>query len=54
MRYRRYKISKSRLKQGGAFYIFWKENSEWSGVRVTSAGVLGEAYTAFFLAEYIF
>lgn len=52
--YRRYKISKSRLKQGGAFYIFWKENSEWSGVRVTSAGVLGEAYTAFFLAEYIF
>ena len=52
--YARYRESKSRIKQGGIFYIYWRDGSNWEAVRVTSAGVLGETYAAFYLAEYIF
>lgn len=51
--YRRYKISKERIK-GSAFYIFWKDNGVWDGAKVTSVGALGESYFAFWINEYIF
>ena len=52
--YERYRQSKARIKQGGIFYVYWRDGSDWEAVRVTSAGVLGETYAAFYLAEYIF
>lgn len=52
--YSRYVISKTKLNMRGAFYIFWKTNGHWEGSRVTSVGVLGEAYFNFFINEYLF
>lgn len=52
--YARYRESKARIKQGGIFYVYWRDGSDWEVARVTSAGVLGETYAAFYLAEYIF
>ena len=52
--YRRYVISKNRLKLQGAAYILWKEHRNWDGAWIASAGPLGEGYMAFFVNEYIF
>lgn len=52
--YERYKISKARLKMKGAFYVMWKDHDEWQKAFVTGAGVLGEAYFAFYINEYTF
>ena len=51
--YRRYNISKTRLKMGGAAYILWKENG-WDGAWISGAGPLGEGYLNFFVNEYLF
>ena len=51
--YRRFKISKAKLKLGGTAVILWK-NPEWDGVWISGAGPLGEAYLNFFINEYKF
>ena len=51
--WQRYRISKNKLKIGGAAYILWYINS-WDGVWISGAGPLGEAYVAFFLNSYQF
>lgn len=51
--YRRYNISKARLKLGGAAYILWNDNG-WDGAWISGAGPLGEGYLNFFINEYLF
>lgn len=51
--YKRYNISKARLKMGGAAYILWKDNG-WDGAWISGAGPLGEGYLNFFVNEYLF
>ncbi len=51
--YKRYNISKARLKMGGAAYILWKDNG-WDGAWISGAGPLGEGYLNFFINEYLF
>lgn len=51
--WQRYRISKNKVKLGGAAYILWYLGT-WDGVWVSGAGPLGEAYVAFFLNNYMF
>lgn len=51
--WQRYRISKAKLKLGGAAYIMWNIDG-WDGRWISSAGPLGEAYVAFFINKYIF
>lgn len=53
--YRRYTISKNRMKKAkSSAIILWKTGGAWSGVKVSSAGVLSEAYVNFYIWEYEF
>ena len=49
----RKKIAKS-VVNGGTFYILWNEGDGWHGVRVSSEGVLAEAYAGFYLNGVVF
>lgn len=51
--WQRYRISKAKLKLGGAAYIMWNIDG-WDGRWISGAGPLGEAYVAFFINRYIF
>lgn len=51
--WQRYRISKNKLKLGGAAYILWYLGT-WDGVWISGAGPLGEAYVAFFVNNYLF
>lgn len=51
--WQRYRISKNKIKMGGAAYIMWYLGT-WDGVWISGAGPLGEAYVAFFLNDYLF
>lgn len=51
--WQRYRISKNKLKLGGAAYIIWYLGT-WDGVWISGAGPLGEAYVAFFVNNYLF
>lgn len=51
--WQRYRISKNKLKLGGAAYILWYLGT-WDGVWISGAGPLGEAYVAFFINNYLF
>lgn len=47
-------ISKGVLKGDSSFIILWNTGSGWEGVKVSSEGVLAEAYTGFFLNSIVF
>lgn len=51
----RKKYSKTVTKNpGGTFIILWNEGDGWHGVKVSSEGVLAEAYAGFYLNSVVF